>query len=356
MQIWGDCEVTVTMPQCCRCNGSGRCVNCVCVRNNRTCANCTPGKNGRCENQLPLSSESRPQSENAVAPTQDPLPTTDDDSEAHDDTEMSPQTTTDSQPSPEPYAFPSFLSDSTHDDPILNHVTTDRREAEVNLPPPDFQWGEKDGNTFCNMIASAYSEVVHWRRNVFMIPSGKAGKMFIRELATLYQAYADATSLECVALKACTVQQCLLLQKPHAKSKAKEHAVHLERRLKLWRDGDIEALLREGRCIQKHLVSQGNQAPDPEKTARIFSRLMLLGKVNAALRLLSHDGNGGVLSLDDLISTNVGTDGEAAQQTTRDNLMEKHPKGKPAPDDALLAAGQATNHCHNPIIFEQITE
>ena len=44
-----------------------------------------------------------------------------------------------------------------------------------------------------------------------MVPSGKAGKAFVRELATLYQAYADATALECIALKACTVMQCLLL-------------------------------------------------------------------------------------------------------------------------------------------------
>ena len=101
-----------------------------------------------------------------------------------------------------------------------------------------------------------------------MIPSGKTGKAFIRELASLYQAYADATALECVALKACTVMQCLLLQKPHAKSKAKEHAV---RRLKPWREGNVEALVREGRCIQKHLNLSGNQTSDSEKTARIFS-------------------------------------------------------------------------------------
>lgn len=145
--------------------------------------------------------------------------------------------------------------------------------------------------------------------------------------------------------------QCLLLQKPHAKSKAKEH---LERRLKLWQDGNIEALLHEGKCIQKHLISSGNQTSDPEKTARIFSRLMFQGKVNAALRLLSRDENGGILSLGDLIPMGIGQNGEIMQQTTRDILLEKHPKGKPAPDDALLDT-QSINQCHDPIIFEQIT-
>ena len=82
---------------------------------------------------------------------------------------------------------------------------------------------------------------------------------------------------------------------------------------------------------------------------------MLQDKVNAALRLRSCDGNGGVPSLDDLIPTSIRPNGEAVQQTTRDILMEKHPKGKPAPDDALLDTSQSTNPCHNPIIFEQIT-
>ncbi len=40
----------VMTTQCCRCNGHGRCVNWKCVRNNGACTNCTPSKNGHCEN------------------------------------------------------------------------------------------------------------------------------------------------------------------------------------------------------------------------------------------------------------------------------------------------------------------
>ena len=32
-----------TMPQCCRCNGSGRCVSCACARA-KVCTNCLPSK------------------------------------------------------------------------------------------------------------------------------------------------------------------------------------------------------------------------------------------------------------------------------------------------------------------------
>ena len=64
----------------------------------------------------------------------------------------------------------------------------------------------------------ALLQLVHWRNNIFLVPSGKVGKAGIRELVRLYQAYTDASTRECIALKACTILQCLLLQKPHAKT------------------------------------------------------------------------------------------------------------------------------------------
>ena len=38
------------MPVCCRCNGSGRCVSCSCVKAGRSCTDCLPSRNGRCSN------------------------------------------------------------------------------------------------------------------------------------------------------------------------------------------------------------------------------------------------------------------------------------------------------------------
>ena len=58
---------------------------------------------------------------------------------------------------------------------------------------------------FTRYLSDAYSELVHWRRNVFSIPSGKCGKELISEIARLLQAYAEATALESIALKAVTV-------------------------------------------------------------------------------------------------------------------------------------------------------
>ena len=79
-----------------------------------------------------------------------------------------------------------------------------------DVMPCNFQWGRINGEVFSQQITRSYEEIVKWKRNFFLVPSGKVGKSFIQELARLYQAYADESPLECISLKACAVMQCLL--------------------------------------------------------------------------------------------------------------------------------------------------
>ena len=101
------------------------------------------------------------------------------------------------------------------------------------MASPVFIWGVYDSTTILSTISSAYNEVVLWRRNIFPVPYGKAGNTFVSELSRLFRAYAEGSALECIALKAITVASIVLLQKPHRKSKPKEHTSCLERRMKL---------------------------------------------------------------------------------------------------------------------------
>ena len=57
-----------------------------------------------------------------------------------------------------------------------------------------------------------------------------------------------------IALKAAMVLLTVGLQKPSQKSKAKDHQECLAKRLVLWKEGEIDILLREGRMIQKRLM------------------------------------------------------------------------------------------------------
>ena len=61
-----------------------------------------------------------------------------------------------------------------------------------------------------------------------LYPTGKA---FVNELARLFSAH--GSTLEHAAFKATIILPLLVLQKPHRKSKPKDHTAILERRLKI---------------------------------------------------------------------------------------------------------------------------
>ena len=231
-------------------------------------------------------------------------------------------------------------------------------DHDLELPPyqeaayTNFEWGTLSGEDFAHVIHSAYSEVVHWRRNVFLVPSGKTGKAFVVELSKLLNAFAQASALESVALEAVMVACILLLQKPHMASKARDHAAALERRLRAWNAGDVDGLLREGRAIQAHLPGpQSDQSAGKDgRVMQIFSRLVFAGKIHAALRYLSDNQGNGILSLDEV----SGPD----DQKVRDLLREKHPPPGEVYREAVLTA--ENEHFQHPppvhdVLFESIT-
>ena len=101
----------------------------------------------------------------------------------------------------------------------------------------------------------AYSQVVHWRPNLFKVPSGSSRKQFVAELARLYEAFASESALESVAMTAATTFPALM---PHTKSKVQEHIASLRRRLSLWEEGEIAELLKEGRAIYSKIIAKFN--------------------------------------------------------------------------------------------------
>ena len=224
-----------------------------------------------------------------------------------------------------------------------------------DLPPftaasePAFTWGRLEGEEFAHAIHCAYSEIVHWRRNVFSVPSGKTGKMFVRELTALFHGYAQASAKESVALEAIMVACSLLLQKPFPGSKCRDHVSALERRLKAWQDGDIDNLAREGRTIQSRLKNhhyrQSEDANGPN--ARRFAKLVLEGKMHAAIRFLTENADNGVLELDDTI-------GPEHTKTVREVLRDKHPTARDASTDALPTTSALPPQIH-PVLFDSLT-
>ncbi len=113
--------------------------------------------------------------------------------------------------------------------------------------------------------------------------------------------------MESIALKAAVVLPILILQKPSAKSKVKEHNICIERRLRAWLNGDLQDLIREGKVIQRRIPKPNQDSGRKQRTsvvARSFSKLMFEGNTRAAIRLLGQDSNNGTLCLNDPVDTN----------------------------------------------------
>ena len=82
-------------------------------------------------------------------------------------------------------------------------------------------------------------------------------------------------------------------------SKAKLHVEKLEHRLSLWKEGNIEDILLEGRFIQKRLKNFKSRTP--EDSAHSFAKLTWHGKISAALKMLGKDYDHGILKVDNNI-------------------------------------------------------
>ena len=211
---------------------------------------------------------------------------------------------------------------TSEDVPFILPVDT----LKANLPPytktsvvPKCSHNNLPGEVFSDKIIRAYNEVIFWRKNLFMLPSGKAGKQFIKELTFWLEQFNRGTKLEGIALKVYMLLPGLLMQKPSKSSKAKEHAEKLVERMHLWSEGNIEALLKEGRTIQKRITT--SKARSPEDASRIFAKLMMQGKVRAAIKFLSENSDTGILPSDD--------------QTIAE-LKKKHPEPADIMKESLL--------------------
>ena len=171
------------------------------------------------------------------------------------------------------------------------------------------------------------------------MPTGWAGNSFVSELASLFRAYADCSVLEVVALSASMVLPILLLQKPHATSKTREHSQCLERRLVSWREGNIEALLHEGRTIQNHLKKPNKKSNSTtskqDHTAQTFAKLMFKGDFKAALRLISEQHKGKYLHLDSKVNSDSSN---TTPCTVCEALRLKHPPSQLAPANIIYSS------------------
>ena len=143
--------------------------------------------------------------------------------------------------------------------------------------------------------------------------------------------------LKNIALKAIVAMPPLLLQKPSKASKAKDHLKALERRLRLWEEGNVTELVNESKTIQERLSSTNSQM-NIEKLSCKFKQLIQKGNVNGALLLLTNNMSNGILPL---------------SHETLQMLSLEYPEAKQAPCEVLL---QGPKRQILSIVYEDIDE
>ena len=199
------------------------------------------------------------------------------------------------------------------------------------------KWGKFDGeeNIVCE-IQAAYHEITSWKKNIFLLPRGKAATDFIKELTRLINLFLCKSKWERLALPLLHVLMPIMLQKPSKKSKAKDHAKYLSSRLQKWSNGDLHSLMAECREIQRRLISARNHKAETDRKA--FCRHMLMGNVKKAMSFINNN--------DDVRGVHTVTN------DIKELLQNKHPKAEPADPDALLNMTSAPAEL---VIFENIT-
>ena len=124
---------------------------------------------------------------------------------------------------------------------------------QANLPPferipkaPITSYNNIGGTEFMGIIKRIYSSVIQWLKNLFQTPNGSAGKAYIRLKTQWLKHFNENTTFKGIALKVFMMLPGLMLRKPYATSKSRDHSKALERRsscgtrvnsLKFWEKG-----------------------------------------------------------------------------------------------------------------------
>ena len=211
-------------------------------------------------------------------------------------------------------------------DELNIEFTENEDKLSPNLPSyqkeklvPDRKYNTLDGNELVEIINKVYDDVITWRKNLFLVPTGKLGKDFIILMTYWLEQFNNNSDFKCIALKTFMILPSLFIQKPSKNSKVKDHIQKLQDRFELWNNCNIAELHRQGQTIQRKLTS--SKRTDNNDIAKVFARLILQGNVNAAMRHLTDNSDQGLLPVTDVVIN---------------ELKKKHPDPAPIQSDILL--------------------
>ena len=147
------------------------------------------------------------------------------------------------------------------------------------------------------VIDNAYNGIITWRKNLFKLLSGKAPKLFIKELTTGLEHYNNNIDFQGISLKLFIVLPRLILQKLFKNSKVKDHCRKMNERIKLLLKVCILDIIKDCKNTQRRQVVSKRQTTN--EISKTYNKLMLARKVNTALKLSTTECDNGVHDVND---------------------------------------------------------
>ena len=136
-----------------------------------------------------------------------------------------------------------------------NTITENLPTFTVISNVPNTPYNNMLPEEFTTLIARIYEEMMIWRKKLFLVPSGRVGKAFIKLISEWLNRFNTWSNFQGIAMNVIIILPNLLLQKPSSSSNSKEHSKVLDERLNAWNEGKLNKLLRDCKAIQKKLES-----------------------------------------------------------------------------------------------------
>ena len=285
--------MAATIP-CCKCNGStAKCKRCDCVKKKRPCTNCLPLRNGYCCNTVLL----RQSCQKKTSSSQD----------SSHDTHMD---------SPAPFSIPILSSPipnspsqssslSPNPCPPASHTSP----TQTAIPPSDNPPRPNTTVDIGHLLSRAFGQgasmstgvgvtdgcwykrwlsIVSLSGSHYHLPGGSVGRKYVDQLTHELSHFSAGN----YPSERFIIFSSVVLQRDRSVVKGADIRRVIERRLIMWDKGDFDLLVQEAERCDRSLRPRTKFNHDKTHTATVFTRLMLQGKVKAAVRWLSDNTKG----------------------------------------------------------------
>ena len=138
-------------------------------------------------------------------------------------------------------------------------------------------------------VEAIYNEAMFWKQNLFEPPKCHATKELIKLMVDLINDYVANAPHSSLAMTKLMIIPQLLLQKQHEHSTRTENIKCLERRILLWKEGELDQLRKEAVTLNDRFSRKYRTKKENGNESAKFAKLMKKGKVSLSLRLLQEN-------------------------------------------------------------------